>query len=219
MKNFGFVCKKIGMSQVTCDGNFLPLTLLYVEDPTVIGFKTIERDGYSAVLLGFGYSKLKKWNKSQHVLCSQEERVFEKIKEFRVNDLSKFDIGKTLSVQEFFKTGDLVDVQGTSLGRGFSGGIKRHGFSGLRATHGVSKAHRSCGSTGSRTPSRVFKGKKMPGRYGGETITVKNIKVSYLEEKVEFLQHGSIIGIHGAVPGPKGAFCSVYKSVNLGDKI
>ncbi len=219
MKNFGLLCKKIGMSQVDCDGKFLPLTLLYVEDPVVIGFKTLDRDGYSAILVGFGNATLKKWNKAQHKLHSYEDRVFEHVKEFRINDLSKFEYGSLISISDFFKTGDCINVQGTTLGRGFSGGIKRHGFSGLRATHGVSKAHRSCGSTGSRKPSKVFKGKKMAGRYGGEKITIKNLKINYLEEKVDFLKSGSIIGVYGAVPGSKGALCTMYKNFSVGGEL
>ncbi|QEK38279.1 50S ribosomal protein L3 [Candidatus Cytomitobacter indipagum] len=214
MKNFGLLCRKMGMSQVICDGKFLPLTLLYIESPVVIGFKTMERDGYSAILVGFGHSKLKHWNKSQHVLCQHEERIFEKIKEFRVDDVERFSIGQEIVIKDFFGENDLVSVQGITLGRGFSGGIKRHGFKGLRASHGVSVSHRSIGSTGSRTPSRVWKGKKMPGRYGCETVTIKNVKVKYIEEQTSLMTEkpGSIIGVYGAVPGSKGSFCSIYRS-------
>ncbi|QEK38741.1 50S ribosomal protein L3 [Candidatus Cytomitobacter primus] len=220
MKNFGLLCKKMGMSQVMCDGSFIPLTLLYIESPIVIGFKTMDRDGYSAVIIGFGNSSLKSWNKSQHGLCQYEGRVFEKVKEFRVMNVEKFNIGDAISVSDFFAQNEFVDVQGISLGRGFSGGMKRHGFSGLRASHGVSKAHRSGGSTGSRKPSRVLKGKKMAGRYGAETITVKNMKIKYIEEKVDLLDSGgSIVGVYGAVPGSKGSFCGLYKSVSLGEKL
>lgn len=214
MKNFGLLCKKMGMSQVMCDGRFLPLTLLYIESPVIVGFKTKARDGYSAIIVGFGYSTLKHWNKAQHHLCKYEERVFDKIKEFRVDDIEKFSLGQEISITDFFEKDQLIDVEGITLGRGFSGGMKRHGFSGLRATHGVSVSHRSHGSTGSRKPNRVWKGKKMAGRYGAEQVTIKNIKVKYIEDKTELSPNksGSIIGVYGAVPGSTGSYCSIYKS-------
>ncbi|USO00932.1 MAG: 50S ribosomal protein L3 [Alphaproteobacteria bacterium] len=217
MKNFGLLCKKVGMVQHDCDGKFIPLTLLHVEDPVVVGFKTLNRDGYSAVILGFGYSKLKSWNKQQHGLVSNDARVVAKIKEFRVNDLSKFTLGEAVKVSDFFKLDDLVDIQGYTLGRGFTGPMKRWGFSGLRATHGVSRSHRSHGSTGTRDQSRVFKNKKMAGRYGNEKVTIKNVKLKYLEEESNIAKNGSIIGVYGAVPGYKGAYCSVFKSVSKGE--
>jgi len=210
--NFGLVCKKIGMVQRNCDGDFVPLTLLHVEDPVVVGFKTLDRDGYSALIVGFGLGKLKSWNKQQHYIAKLGDRVFSSVKEFRVDNISDFEVGKEIKVSDFFALNELVDVQGRTLGKGFCGPMKRWGFSGLPASHGVSKAHRSHGSTGGRDQARVFKGKKMAGRYGNEKITVKSLKIRYIDQKPEFIKHGSLVGVYGAVPGHKGSSCILYKS-------
>ena len=135
-----------------------------------------------------------------------------KVYEYRSSQ--ECEVGTDLVPHEIFSVNSYVDVSGTSKGRGFTGVMKRWGFSGLGASHGVSKAHRKGGSTGQRTyPGRVFKGKKMPGRYGGQRVTVQNIKVVFAEPYEIQGVTGSLLAIEGAVPGPNNGLCFLRRSV------
>jgi len=195
-------------------------TFLWSTKLKVLGHKTLEKHGYQAMMLGAGEKKLSSWNKSQHYLFAEYEdkEAPETIYEYRTDNL--LPVGTEIKPEEVFTLGSYVDVAGTTKGRGFSGVMKRHNFSGLPASHGVTKAHRKPGSTGHRTqPGRVFKGKKMPGHYGHERVTMQSLKV-VLSESMELLGVvGSVIGVHGAVPGPNNGRCYLKHSVKKGGAV
>ncbi len=201
----GMIAQKLGMSRVfTDDGNHVPVTVLKVDGCQVVATRTQERDGYTAVQLGVGKVKVKNVGKAMrgHFAKAQVEPK-RKVAEFRVTPDALIDVGATLSV-EHFVSGQYVDVVGTSIGKGFAGVMKRHNFSGLRASHGVSIKHRSQGSTGqSQDPGRVFKGKKMAGHMGDRRVTVQNLKI------VDVDSERGLILIDGPVPGSKGGFVLV----------
>lgn len=208
--------KKMGMEQIKLQNNRVAgVTFLWCDMLKVLAHKTVERDGYSAMVLGFGNSKLKSWNKAQHYLFQNSDSVPESIYEYRTEQV--LEVGSEIKPSESFAIGTYVDVAGTSKGRGFAGVMKRHNFDGLGASHGVSKAHRKPGSTGQRNrPGKVFKGKKMPGHYGHERITVQSLKVVFAENMVLDGKAGSVIGVHGAVPGPNNGVCFVQRAVKKG---
>ena len=175
----GMIGKKIGMTQLPDEtGNMIPVTVLQVGPCTVLGVRTPERDGYSALKLGFGEVPKKKLNKPQlgelaKVLGERDKYPVEVVKEFRISDVEKYEPGQILTVEVFKKVGK-VDVTGISKGRGFQGVMKRWGFHGGPMSHG-SKFHRRPGSIGASTfPARVLKGKKMPGHMGMQKVTVRN---------------------------------------------
>lgn len=201
----GMIAQKLGMSRVfSDDGNHVPVTVLKVDGCQVVATRTQERDGYTAVQLGVGKVKVKNVGKAMrgHFAKAQVEPK-RKVAEFRVTPDALIDVGATLSV-EHFVSGQYVDVVGTSIGKGFAGVMKRHNFSGLRASHGVSIKHRSQGSTGqSQDPGRVFKGKKMAGHMGDRRVTVQNLKI------VDVDSERGLILINGPVPGSKGGFVLV----------
>lgn len=205
--------KKIGMGQVKlANNNVVGATFLWCERLKVLGHKTIERDQYSAEILGFGVSRQSVWHKPQHYLFQSVDSAAQVIYEHRTSNIH--DIGSSIVPHEIFSIGSHVDVSGETKGRGFSGVMKRWNFCGLGASHGVSKAHRKAGSTGQRTyPGRVFRGKKMAGRYGGERVTIQSLKV-VLSESYEFNGvSGSLIGVLGAVPGPNNSLCFIKSAV------
>jgi large subunit ribosomal protein L3 len=188
------ITRKVGMtSTISENGVMSPITLLSVHDNVVTQVKTVDNDGYSAVQLGSETKK--KLNKPQ-VNHFKTSKVTPKIvKEFRVNDDEVLAVGDTISFDNF-EVGDVVDVTGTSKGKGFAGTIKRHNFHRGRKTHG-GRSYRRIGSIGSMFPQKVFKGKKMAGRMGHDQVTIKNLKVSIIDKDL------GVIGISGAVPGPK----------------
>ncbi|NOZ42338.1 MAG: 50S ribosomal protein L3, partial [Alphaproteobacteria bacterium] len=161
----GLIAKKVGMSRIFADGGkHIPVTVLHVDNCQVVSHKTMATDGYNALQLGVGRAKVKRTTQPMrgHFARAKVEPKA-KLAEFRVSDDGFVDVGAELTV-EHFVAGQMVDVTGTSKGKGFAGAMKRHNFSGLRATHGVSISHRSHGSTGQcQDPGRVFKGKKMAG--------------------------------------------------------
>jgi large subunit ribosomal protein L3 len=200
MVNIGIFGKKNGMTQVfDANGMAFPVTKLKLIPSKVIGHKTTAKHGYNAIVVGYSDNQMKDkrlLNKAQ--LVEQEKAgqgFYRKIKEFRLDatDLEKFPLGSDISSENFGEC-NLVDVTGKSKGKGFAGAMKRHGFGGLRATHGVSISHRSIGSTGNRTePGKVFKGKKMPGHMGNEMVTVQNLWLAYCDN-----EH---IYVGGSIPG------------------
>ncbi len=206
----GLIAKKIGMTQIFQDGKAVAVTLLKVDHNVVVSNKTVERDGYNAVVLGYGVAKANAVNKPQKVLYSNagvEAPVL--VREFRVSVNAMIPVGSRLSV-EHFVVGQYVDVQSKSIGKGFAGGMKRWNFRGLEASHGVSVSHRSHGSTGQRQdPGKVFKGKKMAGHLGVETVSVQNIKVAILDVEM------GLIGLHGSVPGKVGTTVLISDAVKL----
>lgn len=205
----GAIAKKIGMTRFfTEQGLHVPVTVLQLEDCQVTAVKTKEKDGYTAVQLGAGKAKVKNVSKPVrgHFAKAKVEPK-KNIVEFRVDDDAVLEVGSTL-LPSHFVDDQYVDVIGRSIGKGFAGGMKRHNFGGLRASHGVSISHRSHGSTGQcQDPGRVFKGKKMAGHLGDERVTVQNLKIYKTDDE------NNLIFIKGAVPGPKGSTVLVKDSV------
>jgi large subunit ribosomal protein L3 len=198
--------KKLGMTSVfTPDGYYIPVTVIQAGPCVVTQIKTEASDGYNALQLGFDSKKVNKTNKPQlgHFEKSGGN-CFHRLREVEVEDPSAFSLGQSLG-SDLFKIGERVDVVGTTKGRGFSGVIKRHGFSGGRATHG-GKCHRIPGSIGtSAWPSRVMKGKKMPGRYGTDRQTMRNLEI------IDIRPEDNLILVKGAVPGHRQALVMIQK--------
>ncbi len=209
MKRSGLIAQKLGMTRIfDAAGEHVPVTVLKVDACQVVGIRTEERDGYNAVQLGAGAIKVKNVNKAQRVtFAAAKVEPKRKVVEFRVDADGLLDVGVELSVEHFI-TGQFVDVTGTSIGKGFAGGMKRHNFGGLRASHGVSVSHRSLGSTGNRQdPGKTFKGKKMAGHMGDVRVTTQNLKVIGTDA-----ERGLIL-VKGAVPGSAGGFVLVRDAV------
>lgn len=205
----GLIAKKLGMSCVfTEDGSHIPVTVLQVGGCQVVAQRTEATDGYTAVQLGLGDAKVSRTGKAMrgHFAKAKVEPK-RKLAEFRVSPDALVDVGAELSADHFIE-GQYVDVAGTSIGKGFAGGMKRHGYSGLRASHGVSISHRSLGSTGQcQDPGKVFKGKKMAGQMGNGRVTAQNLKVVSTD-----VERG-IIMVKGAVPGSRGGFVLISDAV------
>lgn len=201
--------KKLGMTQVFReDGTVVPVTVIEAGPCKVTAVREPERDGYAAVQLGFGTIKEKSRNSAELGQFKAAGVPAQKyVREIRDANLSGLEAGQTV-LAETFKTGDYVDVQGITKGKGFAGVMKRHNFKGLRATHGVSISHRSHGSTGQRQdPGRVFKGKKMAGHLGDARITVQNLKIVRTDAAK------GLILVSGAVPGADGGFVCISDAV------
>jgi large subunit ribosomal protein L3 len=201
----GLIAQKIGMTRIFNDeGNHVPVTVLKVDNCQVVAVRTQEKDGYTAVQLGVGAAKVKNVGKAMRghfAKAKVEPKSW--VVEFRVPKDALIDVGAELSA-EHFVAGQFVDVVGTTIGKGFAGGMKRHHFGGLRASHGVSVSHRSLGSTGQRQdPGKVFKGKKMAGHLGDERVTTQNLKIVSVDA-----ERGLIL-IKGAVPGAAGGLVLV----------
>ena len=195
----GVIARKLGMSRMfNDDGVHVPVTVLRIEDVEVLSVKSIDKDGYNAVQLGFSNKKSKNISKSlRGVFAKAKVEPKEKILEFRVSEDAVLNIGDKLGVNHFV-VGQKVDIAGVSKGKGFSGAMKRHNFGGMQASHGVSISHRSHGSTGnSQDPGRTWKGKKMAGQYGNVRVTTQNLTV------VKLIENEDLILIQGSVPGSK----------------
>ena len=193
----GVITKKLGMSQIyTKFGEHVPVTVLQMQNVQVVAQKTQEKDGYTAVQLGFGFRKAKNVSKAMrgHFAKAKVEPK-QKLVEFRVSADALIDVGAEISA-EHFVAGQIVDATGQSKGKGFAGAMKRHNFAGLEASHGISISHRSHGSTGQcQDPGKVFKGKKMAGHMGDEQVTTQNLEVVATDaEKGLILIKGSIAG-------------------------
>ncbi|MCW5699770.1 MAG: 50S ribosomal protein L3 [Rhodospirillales bacterium] len=205
----GLIAQKVGMSRLfRDDGTHVPVTVLKVDACQVVAQRTADRDGYTALQLGCGTAKVKNVSKPQRGHFSKakvEPKKF--LAEFRVDDDGLVDVGAELSADHFL-AGQWVDVTGTSIGKGFAGGMKRHGFHGLRASHGVSISHRSLGSTGHcQDPGKVFKGKKMAGQLGNKRATVHNLLVAETDAE------RGLIFVRGAVPGSDGGYVLIKDAV------
>ena len=205
----GLIAQKVGMSRVfKDDGTHVPVTVLKVDNCQVVAHKTNEKDGYTALQLGVGAAKAKRLTKALrgHFAKAKVEPK-KKVVEFRVPSDALVAVGSELSASHFVD-GQFVDVTGTSIGKGFAGAMKRHNFSGLRASHGVSISHRSHGSTGQcQDPGKVFKGKKMAGHMGAERVTTLNLEVVSTDE-----ERGLIL-VKGSVPGSKSGWVLVRDAV------
>ncbi|MEQ8387816.1 MAG: 50S ribosomal protein L3 [Alphaproteobacteria bacterium] len=202
MMRTGLIAKKLGMSRVfLATGQHVPVTVLQLEDCQVVAVRTADKDGYDAVQLGVGTAKVKNVSKPMRGhFAKANVAPKRKLVEFRIEDETRLNVGDELLASHFV-AGQRVDVSGTSIGKGFSGAMKRHNFAGLEATHGVSVSHRSHGSTGnSQDPGKVFKGKKMAGQYGNVRRTVQNLEVVSTDDA------RGLILVKGAVPGSKGGY-------------
>ena len=205
----GLLAEKVGMTRIfTPDGEHIPVTVVRVDDCEVTATRTGDKDGYNAVQLGVGKAKTKRVAKPMRGhFAKSKVTPKKKVAEFRVEEDGLIDPGTKLSVNHFV-VGQYVDVSGTSIGKGFAGGMKRHGFKGLRASHGVSISHRSHGSTGQcQDPGRVFKGKKMAGHMGARTRTAQNLLVMGVDP-----DRGLLL-IKGGIPGSKGGWVKIADSV------
>ncbi|MCL2061689.1 MAG: 50S ribosomal protein L3 [Firmicutes bacterium] len=201
--------KKLGMTQVFDEtGIMIPVTVVEAGPMTVVRKKTLERDGYAALVTAFGAAKEDALNQPEAGLFKKAKLSAKKVlKEFKFSDCEKFDIGSDIKC-DIFSNGDVVDVSGVSKGHGFAGTIKRWGHSRLKETHGTGPVVRHGGSQGARsTPGRVIKGMKMPGQYGSENVTVQNLKIV----KVDLARN--VLLIKGAVPGPNGGLVTVKQAV------
>lgn len=198
----GVIAQKVGMTRIFTDaGEHVPVTVLRLENCQVVGQRTAEKNGYTAVQLGAGRAKVKRLTRAQRggfAVANVEPK--RKVAEFRVSPENLIDVGAEITADHFVE-GQFVDASGTSIGKGFAGGMKRHGFGGLRASHGVSINHRSHGSTGQcQEPGKVFKGKKMAGHLGDKRVTVQNLRVVSTDD-----ERGLIL-VRGAVPGSEGGW-------------
>ena len=205
----GLIGKKIGMTQIFDEaGNVIPVTVVEAGPCTVTQIKTVENDGYQAVQVGFGDVKVSRVNKPVKGHFDKADVAPKKtLKEFRLDSIDGIEVGNILKA-DTFEVGEIVDVKGTSKGHGTAGAIKRWNFSRLRMTHGTGPNHRHAGSLGAcSSPSRVFKGKKMAGHYGHETVTVQNLKIAKVDAE------NNLIAIKGAIPGPKGGIVVIADAV------
>lgn len=203
----GIIGKKIGMTQVfSPEGEVIPVTVVQAGPCTVVQKKTLEKDGYSALQLGFGEKKVKNCSKPlQGHFKKAGQEACSVLREFRVEEDSDYDVGQAVTV-DIFEQGETVDVTGTSKGKGFAGSIKRHGFNRGPMAHG-SKHHRAVGSTGhSAWPAKVFKGKRMPGQLGNVRVAVKGLSI------VDARPDENLLLIRGAVPGHKNSVVMICKT-------
>jgi large subunit ribosomal protein L3 len=205
----GLIARKLGMSRVfTDDGNHVAVTVLRVDNCQVVAQRTPDKDGYTALQLGVGAAKVKNVTKPQrgHFAAAKVEPKA-KLVEFRVSEDALVAVGAEITAAHFVP-GQYVDVTGTSIGKGFAGGMKRHNFGGLRATHGVSVSHRSLGSTGQRqSPGKTFKNKKMAGQLGNERVTTQSLEV------VQSDPERGLILIKGSVPGSENGWVLIRDAV------
>jgi len=207
----GVIAKKVGMTRLfQADGRHVPVTVLQLDEVQVVGRREKDRDGYTAVQLGAGAAKAKNVAKPQRAAFGKAEvEPKARVVEFRVAEDALLDVGARISA-EHFVAGQLVDIAGVTQGKGFAGAMKRWGFGGLRATHGVSVSHRSHGSTGNRQdPGRVFKNKKMAGHMGARNRTQQNLEV------VRTDPIRGLLFVKGSVPGHKGSWVTVADAVKL----
>jgi large subunit ribosomal protein L3 len=205
----GILGKKLGMTQVfVADGRRVPVTVVEAGPCTIVQKKTESTDGYNALQVGFSAKKTARVNKPMIGHFRQADQgAFAHLRELGADNVDDYNVGDQITCDAVFKAGDIIDVTGASKGKGYQGVIKRWGFSGGRATHG-SKFHRAPGSIGcSAWPSRVFKGKKMPGQMGNARITQQNLEI------VEIRPEQNIILIKGSVPGANQSLLLIRKCI------
>ena len=205
----GILGKKLGMTQVfAADGSRIPVTIVEAGPCTVVQKKTEATDGYNALQVGFAAKKSHRTNKPMMGHFKQADQgAFAHLREIAAENVDDYTVGDQVTCDTLLKEGDIVDVTGTSKGKGFQGVIKRWGFSGGRASHG-SKFHRATGAIGqSAWPAKVFKGKKMPGQMGNERVTLQNLEI------VEVRAEQNLVLIKGAIPGPNQGVVLIRKGV------
>ena len=209
MNDIGLIGKKIGMTrEFYKTGQSVPVTVLKIEKGRIINLIENEKRGYKAIQLGFGKIKTSKLSKAMKgYFAKKNTEPKKKLKEFKVENLENFKEGNEFGL-EIFNDIKFVDIKSRTIGKGFAGGMKRHNFSGLRATHGVSISHRSHGSTGQRQdPGKVFKGKKMAGHMGDKIRTMQNLEI--IKSDID----NNLLFIKGSIPGAKNSEILVKKAV------
>ena len=205
----GVIARKEGMTRIfTEDGRQVPVTVLKIDNCQVVGIRSEEKNGYTAVQLGAGDAKVNRTSKAMRgVFAKAKVEPKKKMAEFRVDEANILEVGAEISAAHYV-AGQFIDVQGVSVGKGFAGAMKRWNFSGHRASHGNSVTHRSHGSTGQRQdPGKVFKGKKMAGHLGHETVTTQNLVVAGIDLE------DNLILVQGSVPGPDNGWVLVTDAV------
>ena len=205
--SIGILGKKLGMAQIYNEqGQAVAVTIIEAGPCPVVDMKTPDKDGYSALVLGYGKVNLKKMNKSRKGLFDKAEvEPRDTLREFRVDTLDGYSVGQEIGVS-LFSEGESVNVAGVSKGKGFAGVMKKYHFGGSNSSHGASVVHRRGGSSGASSyPGRVFKGKRMPGRMGSEKVTVKNLTVVAVDSD------NNLLLVKGAVPGSKNSLVTLYK--------
>ncbi len=205
----GLIGRKVGMTQVFDDnGQSVPVTVVEAGPCTVVQVRSRDRDGYDAVQLGFGSRREKRAGKALTGHMKKAGGVFESLVEFRLEEAGEYAVGQQIKLDEVFSAGDMIDVSGSSKGRGFAGVMKRHGFAGQSATHGTHESFRGGGAIGACAyPGRVFKGKRMPGRLGGKTATVQNLEV------VGVRPDDNVLLVRGGLPGGKNGQLVLKRAV------
>lgn len=201
--------KKIGMTQIFDEnGKVIPVTVVEAGPCTIVQKKTVENDGYAAVQMGYGDVKPQRLNKPEKGHFAKADVAPKKtLKEFRLDNSDALNVGDVVKA-DTFAVGDSVDVSGTSKGKGFAGAIKRHNQHRLKETHGTGPVHRQAGSMGAcSSPSRIYKGKGMPGHMGAEAVTVQNLEIVKIDVE------NNLIAVKGAIPGPKGDIVAIVDSV------
>ena len=205
----GLIAKKLGMTRVfDTEGQHVPVTVLKIDNCQVVSVKTEDKNGYIALQLGAGKAKLNRISKPLrgHYAKAKVEPK-KKLAEFRVNEDGLLDVGAEIGANHYVQ-GQFVDVIGTTIGKGFAGGMKRHNFGGLRASHGVSASHRAHGSTGQcQDPGKVFKGKRMAGHMGNVRATAQNLEVIQVDGDA------GLLFIKGAIPGSKNGWVMLKDAV------
>lgn len=207
--NKGIIGKKIGMTQIFDEnGKVIPVTVVEAGPCVIVQKKTVDNDGYDAVQMGYGDKKPAKVNKPMKGHFAKGDVAPKRVlKEFRFDDCSALNVGDIVKA-DIFANGDYVDVMGISKGKGYQGTIKRFNSARLKETHGTGPVARHAGSMGAcSSPSRIFKGKMMPGHMGSERVTVQNLVVAKVDAE------NNLIAIRGAVPGPKGGTVVICNSV------
>lgn len=205
----GIVGKKLGMTQLfDANGNVVPVTVIEAGPCVISQKKTAENDGYEAVQIGYGDLKASKVNKPQKGHFQKGDVAPKKVlREFRFEDISAMNVGDIIKA-DVFAEGESVDVRGTSKGKGYAGTIKRWNFGRLKETHGTGPVHRHAGSMGAcSSPSRIYKGKQLPGHMGAERVTVQNLEIVKIDAE------NNLIAIKGAIPGPKGGIVVIADAV------
>jgi large subunit ribosomal protein L3 len=205
----GLIGKKLGMSQIFApDGTPVPVTIIQTGPCTVVQKKTMQRDGYTALQLGFGARKPQRATKPLLGHCKAAGKgPFVALREFPIADVDHYEVGSELTAAQIFQAGEMVDVIGRTKGRGYAGVMKRHGMSGFPGSHGTHEYFRHGGSIGNRSyPGRIFKGKRMAGQYGNDRMTALHLRV------VEVRPDSHLLLVRGAVPGARGGLVLVRKA-------
>jgi len=206
----GLIGRKLGMTQIyNAEGNVVPVTVVQTGPCIVVQKKEVASDGYTALQVGFGVKKAQRVNKAARGhMAKAGKGAFEFLREFRLDDVSQYEVGQEIKVENLFKVGDRIDVSGISKGHGFTGVIKRWSFAGFPGSHGTHEYFRHGGSIGNRSyPGRVRKGKKMAGHWGNEQVSTQNLEV------IDIRPDESLMLVRGAVPGAKQGVVILHPAI------